>query len=315
MEVFVRVAEAGSFTKAAESLPLPKASVSATIQALENHLGVKLLNRTTRHVSLTPDGAAYYERCLRILADVRETEEAMRHLHGSPSGQVRAEVPSLLARLVVIPALSDFFGRYPDIRVELSSGDVAFDLVESGIDCGVFVGELSDERIVARRVGLVHVATGAAPSYLARFHPPAHPADLTQHRCIGLFAPGATAPHEWEFSRGGERVTVAVSGVVSVNDLNAHLAAAESGLGIARLPAFVLKEAMDRGTLEPVLGEWVSDPAPLQVIYPEQRHLSAKVRVFVDWIAALFEQHDAIQLRSLIGAGAAARRRPPATPA
>jgi LysR family transcriptional regulator for bpeEF and oprC len=302
MEVFVRVAEAGAFTRAAASLHIPKASATTLIQGLEATLGVKLLNRTTRRVALTPDGAAYYERCVALLSELRETEEALRRTHASARGRVRVEVSSLMARLVIIPALPGFFESYPEIRLELGTSDRPVDLIEEGVDCAVWSGELADSSLVARRVGLVHVATCAAPAYLARHGWPLHPRDLSQHQCINYFSPKTGKMLDWDFSKDGERIQAQFTGPISINDANGYLAAAQAGLGVAQIPAFVLKESMDRGLLEPVLGEWFSDPVPLQVVYPQRQHLSNKVRVFVDWITELFAEHDAIQLRSLIGA-------------
>lgn len=309
MEVFVRVVEAGAFTRAAASLGIPKATASTLVQGLEAALGVKLLNRTTRRIALTPDGAAYYERCVTLLAELRETEEALTRTHASARGRVRVEVSSLMARLVIIPALPAFFERYPEIRLELGCSDRLVDLIEEGVDCAIWSGELADSSLVARRVGLVHVATCAAPAYLASRGVPLHPRDLAHHQCINFFSPKTGRIVDWDFSKDGERIQAPFAGPISINDANGYLAAAQAGLGVAQIPAFVLKDSMDSGTLEPVLGEWFSDPVPLQVVYPQRQHLSNKVRVFVDWITELFAEHDAIQLRSLIGAPA--RNEPP----
>ncbi|MGA2552622.1 MAG: LysR family transcriptional regulator [Burkholderiaceae bacterium] len=302
MEVFVRVVDAGAFTRAAAQMRIPKATATTLIQALEASLGVKLLNRTTRRLALTPDGAAYYERCVELLSDLREIEEALTHTHASAQGRVRVEVSSLMARLVIIPALPRFFSLYPQIQLELGCSDRPVDLIEEGVDCAVWSGELADSSLVARRVGMVHVATCAAPSYLARHGRPQHPRDLASHQCINFFSPKTGKTVDWDFSKDGVRIQETLRGPLSINDANGYLAAAQAGLGVAQIPAFVLKDSMDQDLLEPVLGEWFSDPVPLQVVYPQRQHLSNKVRVFVDWIAELFAEHDAIQLRSLIGA-------------
>lgn len=301
MEVFARVVETGAFTRAAASLDIPKASATTLVQSLEAALGVKLLNRTTRRVALTPDGAAYYERCVALLAELRETEDALSHRQSNPAGRVRAEASSLMARLVIIPALPTFFARYPEIHLQLGCSDRPVDLVEEGVDCAVWSGELADSGLVARRVGLVHLATCAAPAYLARHGRPRHPRDLAAHQCINFFSPKTGRALDWDFSKDGVRIQAPLGGPISINDANGHLAAVQAGLGIAQIPAFVLKDSMDRDLLEPVLAEWISDPVPLQVVYPQRQHLSAKVRVFADWITELFFEHDAIQLRSLIG--------------
>jgi LysR family transcriptional regulator for bpeEF and oprC len=203
-----------------------------------------------------------------------------------------------MARSVIVPALPSFFARYPEIELELGSTERRADLVEEGIDCAVWSGELEDSTVVARRVGLLYLATCAARSYLREHGEPAHPRDLVQHRCINHFSRRTAKIFDWVFAKDGERTQTALRGCVALDDENSYVAAAEAGLGIAQIPAFVLKEAMERGTLDVVLGEWLPEPFPLYVVYPQHRQLSSKVRVFVDWIAELFSEHDGIQLRS-----------------
>lgn len=298
MEVFVRVVETGGITRAADSLHMPKATAATLIQKLEGVLGVKLLNRTTRHVSVTPDGAAYYDRCVSILAEVRETEELLGKQQSTPRGRVRVDVPTLMARSVFVPALPKFFERYPEIELALASNERRADLIEEGIDCAVWSGEIEESSLVARRVGFLYFATCAAPSYIAAHGQPRHPDELTQHRCINHFSPRSGKTVDWVFSKDGTRVQTSLPGNIALEDENSYVAAAEAGLGIAQIPAFVLKDAMERGTLELVLGDWFPDPSPLYVVYPQNRHLSNKVRVFVDWVAELLREHDGIQLRS-----------------
>jgi LysR family transcriptional regulator, regulator for bpeEF and oprC len=298
MEVFVRVVETGGITRAADSLRMPKATAATLIQKLEAVLGVRLLNRTTRRVSVTPDGAAYYDRCVSILAEVRETEELLGKQQSRPRGRVRVDVPTLMARSVFVPALPKFFERYPEIELALASNERRADLIEEGIDCAVWSGEIEDSSLVARRVGFLYFATCAAPSYLAAHGQPRHPDELAQHRCINHFSPRSGKTTDWVFSKDGTRVQTSLHGHIALEDENSYVAAAEAGLGIAQIPAFVLKDAMERGTLELVLGDWFPDPSPLYVVYPQNRHLSNKVRVFVDWVAELLREHDGIQLRS-----------------
>jgi LysR family transcriptional regulator for bpeEF and oprC len=300
MEVFVRVVETGGITRAAGRLGLPKASVTTLLQRLEATLGVKLLHRTTRRVTTTADGAAYYERCTAILASIQDTEEALASRRSEPRGRLRVDVPTLMARAVFVPALPGFFARYPEVELALACNERRADLTEEGIDCAVWSGEVEDAALVARRIGYLYFATCAAPAYLVARGTPRHPRDLERHRCINRFMPrtGATAP--WTFSRDGERVESVFPGHVALEDENSYLAAAEAGLGIARIPAFIAKDAVERGVLELVLGDWFPEPAPLHVVYVKNRHLSSKVRVFVDWIAELVKQHDGIQLRSTL---------------
>jgi LysR family transcriptional regulator, regulator for bpeEF and oprC len=300
MQLFVRVVETGAITRAADSLQMPKATATTLLQQLEGTLGVKLLNRTTRRVSVTPDGAAYYPRCIAILDQVRETEESLARRHAGPQGRLRVEVPTLIARLVLVPALPDFFARYPDIELKLGCSERRTDLVEEGIDCALWSGELEDSTLIARRVGQLYFGTCAAPSYLAVHGSPLHPDDLKQHRCINHFSPRTGKIFEWAFAKNGERVHTALRGHIALDDENSYVAAAEAGLGVAQIPAFVLKEAMEQGRLELLLGDWFAEPAPLSVVYPENRHLSGKIRVFVDWVADLFAEHDGIQLRSTL---------------
>nr|WP_315400546.1 LysR substrate-binding domain-containing protein [uncultured Duganella sp.] len=296
MEVFVNVVDAGGFTRAAEIMQLPKATVSTLIQSLEASLAVKLLHRTTRHVSVTADGAAYYERCLRILSDVRDAEESLSRTRLSPSGRLRIDVPTGLAGSVLVPALPDFFTRYPDIQMEMGCSDRAVDLVEEGVDCAVRAGQLVDSSLIARRVGILHFATCAAPSYLDRYGRPAHPDELTRHLCVNYFSAKTGKIIDWDFSRGTERVQVALPGHIALNDTNAYVAAGEAGLGIVQMPNFLLDPLLADGRFEQVLAEWTSDPVPIHVVYPQNRHLSAKVRVFVEWVAELLSNHPGMRL-------------------
>jgi LysR family transcriptional regulator for bpeEF and oprC len=300
MEIFVRVVETGNMTRAAQSLGIPKATATTLIQQLEGALGVKLLNRTTRSVSVTTDGSAYYERCIAVLAQIRDTEESLAHRHATPGGRLHVSVPTLMARSVIVPALPAFFARYPDIELLLGCSERRADLIEEGIDCAVWSGELEDSRLVARRVGQLSFATCASPAYVAKYGQPRHPNELATHRCINHFSPRTGQVFDWVFAKNAVRIQSSLRGHIALDDENSYVAAAEAGLGIAQIPAFVLKEALERGSLDLVLGDWFPEPVPLNVIYPENRHLSNKIRVFVDWIAELFSEHDGIQLRSTL---------------
>ncbi len=300
MAVFVRVVESGGISRAADSLRIPKATATTLIQKLEAELGVRLLNRTTRKVSVTPDGLAYFQHCVAILDEIRETEESLMRHHATPSGRLHITVPTLIARAVIVPALGDFFARYPDIELELGCSERRADLIEEGIDCAIWTGELADSGLVARGIGQLYFATCAAPAYLAAFGQPLHPNDLVRHRCINHFRPHTGQRAEWVFAKNGMRLQIPLQGNIALDDENSYVAAAEAGLGIARIPAFVLKEAMERGTLELVLADWFPEPVPINVVYPQNRHLSSKLRVFVDWVAELFAEHDGIQLRSTV---------------
>jgi LysR family transcriptional regulator for bpeEF and oprC len=296
MEVFVQVVDAGGFTRAAEHLQLPKATVSTLVQSLEAALSVKLLHRTTRQVSVTADGAAYYERCLRILSDVREAEESLSRTRLSPSGRLRVDAPTGLASDILIPALPDFFARYPDIQLELGCSDRQIDLVGEGVDCAVRGGQLDDSSLIARRVAIMHFVTCAAPAYLEKFGTPQHPNDLQRHRCVNYFSPRTGKIFDWDFSRGGERIQAALPGDIAVNDSNAYVSAGLAGLGVVQMAGFQFESLIQQGRLIQILPDWISDPLPVHVVYPQNRHLSAKVRVFVEWVAELCSNHPGMRL-------------------
>lgn len=297
MEVFVRVVDTGAFTRAAEVLHMPKATVTTLVQNLESHLGAKLLNRTTRRVSVTPDGAAYYERCIRILGEVEETESALGHTKSSPRGRLRVDVPVTFGRRVLVPALPDFFARYPDIRLEVGCSDRPVDLIEEGVDCVVRGGVQPDSTLVARRVGLVEFATCASPGYVERHGVPLHPHDLARHRCVNYFSSKTGRTMGWDFSKGDERIELQLDGFVALNDGEAYLEAGLAGLGVVQAATFMVKDALASGKLRRVLSDWQTDPLPVWIMYPQNRHLSAKVRVFVEWIADLFSPGTAQQTR------------------
>ncbi|OON60523.1 LysR family transcriptional regulator [Massilia sp. KIM] len=297
MEVFVQVVDCGSFTKAADALQLPKATVSTLIQSLETTLSAKLLHRTTRQVTVTSDGAAYYERCVRILSDVRDAEESLSRHRLSPSGRLRVDAPTGLSSEILLPALPQFFERYPDITMELGSTDRPVDLVEEGVDCAVRGGELYDPNLIARRVGVVNFVTCASPAYVERYGLPQHPHELERHRCVNYFSSKTGKVYNWEFNRNGERIELALPGVIALNDSNAYVQAGLSGLGIINMTDYLLTQYLATGRLVRLLPDWRSDPLPIHVVYPQNRHLSAKVRVFVEWVSELFANNPHLRLQ------------------
>jgi DNA-binding transcriptional LysR family regulator len=293
MQAFVRVVEAGSFTKAAETLSMNKTTVTQLIQQLEARLRVKLLNRTTRQVNVTPDGAAYYERVLRILGDVDEAENSLSNAQASPRGRQRVDVPGVLGRLVLLPALPLFHARYPDIQIDMGVSDRPIDLIGDNVDCVVRGGEVTDQSLVARRIGEFSYLLCAAPSYLARLGAPAHPQALvdTEHRIVGHFSARTGKLNPYVLHRGGETLEVVGRYTVAVNDGDAILAAGLAGMGVIRMTHFVARPHLAGGTLVPVLADWSFDPLPVHIAFPPNRHVSAKLRVFVDWVAELMAEH------------------------
>lgn len=299
MEVFVQVVDAGSFTRAAEMLQLPKATVSTLVQSLETALSAKLLHRTTRMVTVTTDGAAYYERCIRILSDVRDAEESLSRTRLSPSGRLRVDMATGLASEILIPALPAFFERYPDILMELGSTDRPVDLIEEGVDCAIRGGDLFDDSLIARRVGVVNFVTAASPDYIARHGMPRHPRELDRHRCVNYFSAKTGKTYDWDFQRGDETIEIPMPGVIALNDSNAYVRAGLAGLGIIQMADYLLEKHVAGGSLVRVLGDWASKPLPVHIVYPQNRHMSAKVRVFVEWVAELFARHPHMQIGAL----------------
>ncbi|MGE8362726.1 LysR substrate-binding domain-containing protein [Pseudomonas sp.] len=293
MKAFARVVEAGSFTKAAETLHLSKTTVTQLMQQLEARLRVKLLNRTTRRVNVTADGAAYYERVVRLLADMDDAETSLSSAAAVPRGRLRVDVPSPLARLILVPALPDFHARYPDIQLDMGVSDRRVDLLGENVDCVVRGGELTDQSLVARRVGELQLGVFAAPSYLARAGYPSHPKDLenTHHRIVAFLWARTGKAYPYAMRSQGESINILGRYVLAVDDGNAYLAAGLAGLGILWLPDYMSKAHRQSGELVPLLEDWQIDPMPLYIAYPPNRHVSAKLRVFIDWVAELMAQH------------------------
>jgi DNA-binding transcriptional LysR family regulator len=293
MQAFARVVEAGSFTKAAETLHMSKTSVTQLVQQLEARLRVKLLNRTTRKVNVTADGAAYYERVLRLLADLDDAETSLSSASALPSGRLRVDVPSPLARMILVPALPAFHARYPDIQLDMGVSDRMVDLIGENVDCVVRGGELTDQSLMARRVGDLQLRGCAAPSYLERAGTPAHPRELedTHHRIVGFLWSRSGKTYPYAMRRDGESIAVQGRYVLAVDDGNAYLAAGLAGLGILWLPDYMCKAHLARGELVPLFEGWHFDSMPLFVAYPPNRHVSAKLRVFIDWVAELMALH------------------------
>jgi DNA-binding transcriptional LysR family regulator len=299
LRAFVRVVEAGSFTKAAQTLHMNKTSVTQLVQQLEARLRVKLLNRTTRRVRITADGAAYYERVVRLLADLEDADTSLSAASASPRGRLRVDVPSPFARMILVPALPAFHARYPEIQLDMGVSDRMVDLLGDNVDCVLRGGELTDASLIARRVGELQLGVYAAPGYLQRAGTPVHPRELedTHHRIVGYLRSrsGKVAPAPmW---RDGEHLDVHGRYVVAMDDGNAYLAAGLAGLGVLWLPHYMADAHVARGELVPLFDGWHLEPMPMYVAFPPNRHVSAKLRVFVDWVVELMAQHAPVAAR------------------
>jgi len=300
MQAFVRVVDSGSFTKAAETLHMSKTSVTQLIQQLEARLRVKLLNLSTRKLNVTADGAVYYERAVRVLADLDDAETSLSSAAASPRGRLRVDVPSPFARMILIPALPDFHARYPDIQIDLGVSDRMVDMIGEHVDCVVRGGELTDQSLMARHIGDLRLGVYAAPGYLSGVGMPAHPRELedTHHRIVGFRWARTGKLFPLVMQRAGERVQAQGRYVVAVDDGNAYLEAGLAGMGILWLPHYMARQALDSGELVPVFEDWHLESMPMHVAFPPNRHISIKLRVFIDWIVELMARHPSVIQRA-----------------
>lgn len=293
MLAFARVVETGSFTKAAETLHMSKTSVTQLVQQLEARLRVRLINRTTRKLNVTADGTVYYDRVVRLLADMDDAETSLSTASASPRGRLRIDVPSPLARMILVPALPEFHARYPDIQIDMGVSDRIVDLIDENVDCVVRGGELSDQSLIARRVGDLQLGVFAAPSYLEYAGVPLHPRELEEahHRIVGFLWARTGKAVPYAMRRGDESVRVHGRYVLAVDDGNAYLAAGLAGMGVLWLPHYMSQTHHARGELVQLFADWKLDPMPLYLAFPPNRHVSTKLRVFIDWVVELMARH------------------------
>jgi LysR family transcriptional regulator for bpeEF and oprC len=289
IRAFARVVEAGTFTKAADSLNMPNATVTKLIQSLEAHLRVKLLQRTTRRVAVTPDGAIYYEKTQRLLKELDDVDTSFSATQSRPRGHLRIETGSSLASRVLIPALPEFFARYPEIQIDMGVSDRHADLVGDNIDCVIRGGQLTEMSLIGRQVGGAGWVTCATPAYLERHGVPTHPSELEHgHVVVSYLSARSNRPVPMHFARGGEKFEITGKRTLGLNESNAHVVAGLSGLGVIQTFAYNVREYIDSGALVAILPEWQPAPYPFYVVYPPNRHLSNRLRVFIDWIAGRF---------------------------
>jgi len=291
MQAFVRVVETRSFTKAADTLHMSKTTVTQLVQQLETRLRVRLLNRTTRKVNVTADGAVYYERAVRLLAEMDDAETSLSSASAVPRGRLRVDVPSPFARLVLVPALPAFHARYPDIQIDMGVSDRVVDIIGENVDCVVRGGTLLDQSLMARSLGDLQLGAYAAPAYLANHGTPIDPRDLegTHHRIVGFLWARSGKTYPYVMQRDGEQVEVQGQHAFAFDDGNAYLAAGVAGLGVIWLPTYMAEAHHERGELVPLFADWSFESMPMHVAYPPNRHVSAKLRVFIDWVVELMQ--------------------------
>jgi DNA-binding transcriptional LysR family regulator len=289
IRTFVRIAESGTFAKAADQLNMPRSTVSKLIADLEDHLGTKLIQRTTRTATVTPEGADYYERATRLIGELQEMDAAARRTRAQPKGRLRVDIGSSLANLILIPALPDFRKRYPDIEVYLGVSDRPVDLIGDGVDCVIRGGALADTSLIARRICELDYVTCAAAAYVEAHGTPAHPLDIERSHCVLSYFSSLTGkPFPLFFHRGDDVLEIDARSMVAVNESTAHMTSLLAGLGISQTFRFAAQPLIDHGSLITLLEDWSRPPHPLHVLYPPNRHLNAKLRVFVDWVAEVF---------------------------
>nr|WP_249123128.1 MULTISPECIES: LysR family transcriptional regulator [unclassified Bradyrhizobium] len=286
--IFTRVVECASFTRAADQLGMPRSSVSAAVVDLERRLGTRLLHRTTRKVGVTEDGAAFYQRCLRLIADVEETERLFEP-SAQPSGKLRIDVPGRIGRLIIAPALPVFLARYPAIDIHLGATDRMVDLVEENVDCVLRVGPLTASGLIARSIGELTLINVASPDYLARRGVPRVPADLEGHAVVHYASPSSGRIETWDYVDDGEVQSLAMSGRVTVNNAEAYIACCLAGLGLIQIPAYDVRHHLEAGELVEVMPGHRAPPLPMTLLYPHRQHLSRRLQVFADWLATLLK--------------------------
>jgi len=281
---FVRTAEAHSFTKAARQLGMSPSGVSKAISRLEDQFKVRLLHRTSRSVTMTPEGTSFYERCRQIVADLEDAEQVLSQARAVPHGVLRVTLPLSVGRLHLARVIPEFALRYAEIAVEASLTDRLVDLIEEGIDVAVRMGRPPDSRLIARQLAAGTLTTCASPAYLKRNGTPRKPEELAQHNCIRFVVPSSGRAQEWKFQRDGKRLSLAVSGNVTLDHAEALVEAALAGTALIQISSYVTSPAIRAGKLKAVLTAFQVESPPIWVMYPQNRHLTPRVRAFVDFL-------------------------------
>jgi len=289
--IFTRVVECSSFTRAANTLSIPRSSVSAAIQELEGRIGTRLLHRTTRKVSPTHDGEAFYERCQRVIADVEDAESLFRQAAAQPSGKLRVDVPGRIGRLIIAPALPDFLNLYPQIDIDFGVTDRAVNLIEDSVDCVLRVGPLSDSGLIGRSIGKLPLINVASPAYLKRYGRPHTPDELASHLAINYSSPSSGRVEPWEWLEDDVLHAVHLPGRITVNSAEAYIACCLAGLGLIQIPAYDVHNHLEAGDLIEVMPRHRAQPMPMTLLYPHRQHLSRRLQVFADWLEALLKRH------------------------
>ncbi|QGY32577.1 LysR family transcriptional regulator [Pantoea cypripedii] len=289
-KIFLRVAENGSFIRAAETLNRPASTVSAAIRELESRLGTRLFHRTTRTVSLTHDGNAFYARCQVVVQDMEEAENLFRQTSNQVTGKIRVDVPGRVGSRIIIPALKDFFTRHPGIQIELGVTDRSVNLAEEGIDCAVRVGRLNDSGMVLRNIGSLSIINVASEAYIAASGGFSSPGELNRYAAVGYASPTTGRRERWEWVEEGEMFNTDVDSQLTVNSAEASIAACVAGLGVIQIPEYDVSDLLATGVLRQVMTDFRPGPLPVSILYPHRRHLSRPLRLFTDWLTPLLQE-------------------------
>lgn len=287
LRIFVRVVECESFTRAAETLRVPRSTVSMVIKDLEDRVGARLLSRTTRSVAPTHDGTAFYEHCLRLIADFDEVEGLFRASASQLRGHLKVSVPGRIGRLIIAPALPEFVAKYPDISLEIGVTDRTVDLQAEGIDCVVRIGELADSSLIARRIGDIAIVNCASKAYLEKFGTPRRVQDLKRHRAVAYVPPKSATPEPWEYATKGGAKAVEVPAAIIVDNAEMLIASCLAGLGLIQVPSYDVRDHIKQGELVEVLPRHRPASMPAHIVYPHRRHLSGRLQVFIEWASQL----------------------------
>lgn len=289
LQLFTRIVELNSFSRAATALDIPASTATHAIKEMEARLGTRLLDRTTRQVRPTLDGQAFYERCVRVLSDLDDAESSFRHVAANPRGVLRVDMHGAHASQIVLPRIDEFQTRYPNIEFVVSTGDRLIDLVREGVDCVVRGGVPRDSSLVARRLAMMPQVICASPGYIAKFGQPETPEELTTCLGVKFFSPTAPSSYPFELVIDGAVREFPVNGWMSVSDAENYVICAMRGCGLIQVPRYHVEDALKSGALIEVLSQWQKPDLPLSAMYPYHRQLSPRVRVFIDWLSDIYQ--------------------------
>jgi LysR family transcriptional regulator for bpeEF and oprC len=289
LKLYCKIVELGSFTQAAGVLQIPRATATYAMQQLEQRLNCRLLERTTRQVNPTLDGQAFYQRCLRILAELDDAEASLSTVAANPAGLLRLGLHGVHAAQIIIPQLLQFRAMYPQLDISISTGDRLVDLVREGIDLVVRIGMPKDSTLVGKKLAVLPQIVCASPSYLQQYGLPTQPEQLSQHQAVGFFSSDHNISYPFSFLIDGEEQNFPAKGWLSVNDAESYTAAALAGCGIIQVPGFRFKRYLESGDLVQILSNVPSPALPVYVLYPQNNQLSPRVKVFVEWVSALYK--------------------------